>query len=113
RLERNEPHANVFGRTSVSWDPWAEHKKVECLHVRAGEIRVGDRVRLRPHGRADILDMALAGKTAVIEAIEQDLEGRIYVAVIVEDDPGKDLGILRQPGHRFFFTPEEIEPIVE
>ena len=49
--------------------------------------------------------------TAVIESIEQDLEGRIYVAVIVDDDPGKDLGALRQPGHRFFFAPEEVEPL--
>ena len=29
----------------------------------------------------------------------------------VEDDPGRDLGMLRQPGHRFFFGPEEVEPI--
>jgi hypothetical protein len=29
----------------------------------------------------------------------------------VEDDPGRDLGELRQPGHRFFFTPAEIEPL--
>jgi hypothetical protein len=38
------------------------------------------------------------------------LEDRVHVAVIVEDDPGHDLGMLRQPGHRFFFSPEELEP---
>jgi hypothetical protein len=97
----------------MSWDPWAEHKQVECLHVGAAEIRAGDRVRLQPRGRADILDLALAGKTALVEAIEQDLDGRIYLAVTVDDDPGKDLGALRQPGHRFFFAPEEIEPVSE
>jgi hypothetical protein len=32
--------------------------------------------------------------------------------VIVDDDPGRDLGLLRQPGHRFFFTPEEVEPLM-
>jgi hypothetical protein len=32
------------------------------------------------------------------------------LAVIVDDDPGKDFGALRQPGHRFFFSPEEVEP---
>jgi hypothetical protein len=37
------------------------------------------------------------------------LEGRVYLAVTVEDDPGKDLGELRQPGHRFFFLPDEVE----
>jgi hypothetical protein len=57
------------------------------------------------------MDMALDGMAATIEAIEQDFEGRAYVAVIVDDDPGKDLGTLRQPGHRFFFFAEEIEPL--
>jgi hypothetical protein len=69
-------------------------------------------VCLRPRGRADILDVALAGKTATVEAIEQDFDGRVYVAVTVDDDPGKDLGALRQPGHRFFFSPDEVEPLI-
>ena len=29
----------------------------------------------------------------------------------VEDDPGRDLGEERQIGHRFFFSPEEVEPL--
>jgi hypothetical protein len=32
--------------------------------------------------------------------------------VVLNDDPGRDMGLLRQPGHRFFFAPEEIEPVV-
>jgi hypothetical protein len=94
-----------------SWDAPFERRSVECLHIGAAEIRAGDRVRLRPRGRADIFDLALDGKTATIEAIEQDYEGRVYLAVLVDDDPGKDLGLLRQPGHRFFFQPEEVEPL--
>jgi hydrogenase maturation protease len=31
--------------------------------------------------------------------------------VVVEDDPGRDLGLARQPGHRFFFSPSEVESI--
>lgn len=96
-----------------SWNPEADHRRLECLHIGSSEVRQGNRVRLRPQGRADILDLALAGKTAIIEAIEQDYEGRVYLAVVVEDDPGKDLGALRQPGHRFFFQPEEVEPLSE
>jgi len=95
----------------TSWHPEADRRQLECLHIGAAEIRQGDRVRLRPRGRADILDLALAGKTATVEAIEQDFEGRVYIAVTVDDDPGKDLGALRQPGHRFFFQPEEVEPL--
>ena len=93
------------------WGPEADRRRVECVHVGPAEIRQGDRVRLRPRGRADILDLALAGMTATVESIEQDFEGRVYLAVTVDDDPGKDLGALRQPGHRFFFQPEEVEPL--
>jgi hypothetical protein len=95
----------------TSWNPEADRRRLECLHIGPAEIRPGDRVRLRPRGRADILDVALAGMTATIDAIEEDYDGRAYLAVTVDDDPGKDLGALRQPGHRFFFSPEEIEPL--
>jgi hypothetical protein len=94
-----------------NWGPEADRRRVECVHVGAAEVRQGDRVRLRPRGRADILDLVLAGMTATVESIEQDFDGRVYLAVTVDDDPGRDLGELRQPGHRFFFQPEEVEPL--
>ena len=59
----------------------------------------------------DILDLALDGKEATVVAVEEDLEGRRYVAVTVADDPGSDLGRAGFPGHRFFFRPEEVEPL--
>jgi hypothetical protein len=96
-----------------SWDPEADRRRLECIHLGPAEVRRGDRVRLRPRGRADILDLALAGKTATVEAIEEDYDGRVYLAVTVDEDPGRDLGELRQPGHRFFFQPEEVEPLPE
>ena len=58
------------------------------------------------------MDLALEGKTATIEAMEQDFEDRIYLAVTVDDDPGKDLGQQKKPGHRFFFGVEEVEPLL-
>ncbi len=94
-----------------NWSPDADRRWLEYIHIGPAEVRAGDRVCLRPRGRADILDLALAGKTATIDAIEQDFEGRVYLAVLVDDDPGKDLGALRQPGHRFFFVPEDVEPL--
>ena len=33
--------------------------------------------------------------------------------MVLEDDPGKDLGLLRQPGHRFFYGLDEVEPLKE
>jgi hypothetical protein len=75
------------------------------------EVRTGCRVRLHPRAKGDIMDVVLAGKIAAIEAIEQDYEGAVQVAVVLDDDPGRDLGMLRQPGHRFFFNLDEIEPV--
>ena len=86
-------------------------RSARTVRVGAVTLRAGDRVRLRPRANADIMDMALRGKTATIDAIEQDFEDRIHLAVLVDDDPGRDLGALKQPGHRFFFSPEEVEPL--
>lgn len=71
----------------------------------------GTRVRVRPTRRADAFDLALDGRVAVVESVEMDLEGRVLCAVTVEDDPGADLGRQGLPGHRFFFGPEELEPL--
>jgi len=76
-------------------------------------LAVGDRVRLKPKAGGDIMDLALAGKIAVVEAIERDFEDRTHVAVTIEDDPGRDLGLGRFPGHRFFFSREELIPLGE
>jgi hypothetical protein len=74
-------------------------------------LRSGDHVRLRPRRMADIFDLALAGRTATVVAIEEDRENRIYLAVTVDDDPGRDLGQEGRPAHRFFFGIEEVEPV--
>jgi hydrogenase maturation protease len=93
--------------------PWEELERPgpAVVAVNGGELRAGSRVRLCPRPGADVFDLALAGRTAVVESIEQDLEDQILLAVTVEDDPGRDLGERRQPGHRFFFSPGEVEPL--
>ncbi|MFL6351989.1 MAG: hydrogenase maturation protease [Bryobacteraceae bacterium] len=92
------------------WQLLEDKVSAESIEIAGHEVRKGDRVVLRPREGGDIFDLALAGQRATIEAIEQDYEGELHIAVVLEDDPGKDLGMLRQPGHRFFFKPEEIEP---
>jgi hydrogenase maturation protease len=77
------------------------------------ELRRGTRVRLVPHPGGDIFDIALAGRTAVVESVEEDLEGVRQVAVTLDDDPGRDLGEARFLGHRFFFRLDEVEPLGE
>jgi len=94
-----------------AWSLENEPQKLDHARIGYVTLKAGDRVRLRPLGRADILDLALEGKAATIASIEQDFEGRIYLAVTLDDDPGRDLGLAKQPGHRFFFGVEEVEPV--
>lgn len=86
-----------------------ERPAPEVVAVPGAELRAGSRVRLRPAPGGDVFDVVLAGRTAVVETIEQDLDGKITLAVVVDDDPGRDLGLARQPGHRFFYSLDEVE----
>jgi len=87
--------------------------RLQSCTVQGVELRAGDRVRIRPKKRADVMDIALAGKIAIIEAVEQDVENEVHFALVLEDDPGRELGLMRQPGHRFFYGADEVEPITE
>jgi hydrogenase maturation protease len=88
-----------------------ERPAPDSVEVGGVALRRRSRVRLRPAAGGDVFDLVLAGRTAVIEGIDQDTDGNVQIAVTVEDDPGRDLGDRRQPGHRFFFSPEEVEPL--
>jgi hydrogenase maturation protease len=93
------------------WQLLEEKTPLDHLEIAGVEVRTGSRVRLRPRKGGDVMDIALAGQIATIECIEQDYEGKQHVCVVLDDDPGKDMGLLRQPGHRFFFDAEEVEPL--
>jgi len=93
------------------WQLLEEKTSLDHLEISGVEVRIGSRVRLRPRKGGDVMDIALAGQIATIECIEQDYEGKQHFCVVLDDDPGKDMGLLRQPGHRFFFDAEEVEPL--
>jgi len=95
------------------WQLLEEKTAVDHLEISGVEVRTGSRVRLRPRQGGDVMDIALAGQVATIECIEQDYEGKSHVCVVLDNDPGRDMGLLRQPGHRFFFDAEEVEPLSE
>jgi hypothetical protein len=106
-----DPRAReLIARTeALSPQDWARlHGAVRDLRPQATPLRSGDRVRLKPRRGGDVFDVALAGKAATVASVEQDLEGRLLLAVTVDDDPGKDLGAF---GHRFFFHADEVEPL--
>jgi hypothetical protein len=88
-----------------------ERPALQSVSVGGIEVRTGSRVRLWPQAGRDIFDIALSGKVAIVEKIEQDFEDRILLAVSVEDDPGREMVDMPVLGHRFFFSPEEVEPL--
>jgi hydrogenase maturation protease len=83
------------------WDE-LERRGPDSVVVAGVELRRGSRVRLRPRAGADIFDLALAGRVGSVYAIEEDTEGQVQLAVVVD---------AAQPDRRFFFAPEEVEPV--
>ena len=90
-----------------NWNPFEEAAEttpgLDRIVVGGDEIKPGDRVRLRPLGRADIFDMALDGKIATVVSIEQrfrksDLSGRHRGR-----RPGQRSGPDREAGTSLFF----------
>lgn len=100
-------------REAAASDPRA--KALLELTGALGPVEMGalhGRVRLRPRRRADVMDLALDGKTATVVAVERDVDGRAHLQVVLDDDPGRDLGLRGDTaGHRFFFGPDEVEPL--
>jgi len=93
------------------WGLLEDKTSVKSVEISGVQVQRGDRVRLCPKAGGDVFDLALKGKIAAVESIEQDYEGKLHVCVVLDDDPGRDIGLMRQPGHRFFFDPGELEPI--
>jgi hypothetical protein len=114
-VRRGDPHAARLLARVEALGPEAFARmhgaRRELGSVGKRALAPGDRVRIRSRRQADAFDLALTGRDAVIETLEVDLEGRILCAVTLDDDPGRDLGRLGFPGHRFFFGPEELEPL--
>lgn len=70
---------------------------------------IGKKVILKPKAGRDAFDLFLQDKVATVESIEVDFENRTYLAVVLDDDEGKDLGFAHKIGHRFFFDLDEVK----
>jgi hypothetical protein len=111
-LERSERlDQGAFEALHGAWrDPGLVNPTSDEMPVaRASEPGPGERVRLRPKPGRDVFDLVLAGELATVVSLEEDFEGRRYWTVTVDADPGRDLGVSGQPGHRFFFELDELE----
>jgi hypothetical protein len=99
-----------------SWDSFVNPPDLpppEQAFVDLGTTRImrGSRVRIAPRGRADAMDMFLAGRVATVAGVYQDVDERTHVAVTLEDDPSADLHLAL--GRFFYFAPDELVPLEE
>ena len=97
-------------------DFFDENTRLDHVYVRGVSLQAGAYTGAPVNNqkkRADAMDLMLTDKVAAIEAIEQDAEGGVHLALVLEQDPGRDLGMMRQPGHRFFYAIDEVEPLGE
>ena len=74
----------------------------------------GARVRLKPDGkrrRSDVHDLLYVGRTATVEDVRQDVDGRHLLAVTIDDDPAVEMH--RAKGRFHYYYPDEVEPLGE
>ena len=110
QTSRPQPARKAYEQTF----PGEDYPPPRAICIANREVSAGDRVRLHPKLRADAFDLLLNGKVARVEGIQQDFENRLFLIVTLDDDPGREQWDERVlPGHRFFFAPEEVEPLVE
>jgi hydrogenase maturation protease len=92
---------------SSYWDE-LERPGPQAVEVDGVVLRRRSRVRLHPRADGgDIFARALDGRTAMVDAIVTSTDERVQLAVVVDDDPGRDLPGLR----RYFFAVDEVEPL--
>ena len=85
-------------------DPSAGEAEVEHKGV---VYRRGGKLVLRPGPDASLEARMVDGRTATIERIFVDYDGKVHLGVTVDDVPGQEL--MRETGRFLFFFPPEVE----
>ena len=70
-------------------------------------FRRGGKVRICPGPDADLHARMLDGRTATIERIMIDFDGKAHLGVTIDGDPGQEL--MRETGRLLFFFAPEVE----
>ena len=94
------------------WDPLADNAvrpEIDAVLVNGTRVARGSRVRLCPRRNADAQDIFVAGRTARVTSVHEDVEGNKHVGVVVDDDPAADLHDWY--GRYLYFSPDELEPL--
>lgn len=94
------------------WDPGADASvspATDTVEVDGVAVGKGSTVRLRPSRRADAHDIFFVGRTATVSGVHFDVDGNVHVAVVLDDDPARDMH--EWYGRFLYFGPEELEPL--
>jgi hypothetical protein len=94
------------------WDPLADNAvrpEIDAVLVNGIRVARGSRVRLRPRRNADAQDIFVAGRTARVTSVHEDVEGNKHLGAVVDDDPAADLH--EWYGRYLYFSPDEVEPL--
>jgi hypothetical protein len=109
-------HGRVTLRDPVSTEPPVEPEGLPDPTAGEPEATVegvrfvrGCHVLLRPGPNADLHARLLAGRTATVERILVDLDGKVHLGVTIDGDPGQEL--LRGTGRYLYFFAPEVEVI--
>jgi hypothetical protein len=109
-------HGRVTVRDPVTLEPPTEPPGLrdpragdEVADVDGQRFVRGGKVILRPDEGADLQARMLSGRTATLERIFTDYDGKIHFGVTIDDDPGQDL--MRDTGRFLYFFAQEIEVI--
>jgi hypothetical protein len=107
RVEIRDPHTTEPPSEPAGLpDPAAGQPEATVDGVRFAR---GSKVLIRPGPDADIQARMLDGRTATIERILTDYDGKTHLGVTIDDDPGQDL--MRETGRFLYFFAPEVEVI--
>jgi hypothetical protein len=112
-LKRNRETGGINFPRLQGQMPTTPAKQMPAVTAGGRELRRGSAVRIHPTRHTNNFDTMLEGKKARVEAIEEDAEGQIHLALVFGDDPGESWGAPRQPELRFFCDLEDVEPLQE
>jgi hypothetical protein len=109
-------HGRVEVRDPVTREPPTEPPGLadpragdSALDVDGQTFRRGAKVIIRPAPDADIQARMLDGRTATIERIFTDYDGKAHLGLTIDDDPGQEL--MRETGRYLYFFAPELEVV--
>jgi hypothetical protein len=109
-------HGRVELRDPVTTEPPTEPPGLidpragdSMLDVQGQTFRRGGKVVIRPGPDADVHARMLDGRTATIERIFTDYDGKAHLGLTIDDDPGQEL--MREAGRYLYFFAPELEVV--